>query len=173
MIMKTSLKVTSIFVLALFVFSCSNKDKKPPVDLSKAKVKAKEVILPYQELGGVKTIPVKLNGVSMDMIFDTGCSGMSLSLNELQTMAKNGKISNTDVIGTTASTIADGSIVEQGLINLKEVQIGGEDGIVLNNVEAAVALNQQAPVLLGNGVLDEVASVEVDNVNKKIKFKRR
>ena len=88
-------------------------------------------------------------------------------------MAKNGKISNTDVIGTTASTIADGSIVEQGLINLKEVQIGGEDGIVLNNVEAAVALNQQAPVLLGNGVLDEVASVEVDNVNKKIKFKRR
>jgi len=172
--MKSVLKIASVLLFSMFVCACGNKDKKPPVDLSKAKINlAKEVVLPYQELGGVKTIPVKLNGVSMDMIFDTGCSGMSLSLNELQTMAKNGKISNTDVIGTTASTIADGTIVEQGLINLREVQIGGEDGIILYNVEAAVALNQQAPILLGNGVLDEVASVEVDNVNKKIKFKRR
>ena len=157
------------------ICSCDNKQKKPPVDLKeKEKVELNsEVEVPYTELGGVKTIPVKLNGVSMDMIFDTGCSGMSISLNELLTMQKNGKFSESDVVGISASTIADGSVVETGVINLSEVEIGGKDGIKIHNVQASVALNQVAPILLGNGVIDAVASVEVDNINKTIKFKRR
>jgi len=172
--MKANILCIIISLVLSFCASCSNKPDKPPVDLSKAKIDVKsDVEVPYSELGGVKTIPVKLNGVSMDMIFDTGCSGISLSLNELQTMAKNNKISDSDVMGVSYSTIADGSIVQNGLINLREVEIGGQDGIVLHNIEASVALNQIAPILLGNGVLDEVASVEVDNINKNIKFKRR
>ena len=43
---------------------------------------------------------------------------------------------------------------------------------MLHNVEATVALNQNAPILLGNDVLDELASVKVDNVNKTINFTR-
>lgn len=108
----------------------------------------------------------------MSMIYDTGCSGVHLSLNELQTLFKNGKFSEDDIIGSNYSQIADGSIVENGLINLREVEIGGEDGLVLHNVEATVALNQNAPILLGNDVLDELASVKVDNVNKTINFTR-
>ncbi|MBR5688012.1 MAG: retroviral-like aspartic protease family protein [Prevotella sp.] len=172
--MKISKTLSVVLFSTIVIFSTCTKDKKPPVDLSKAKVSMnKDVVLPYQEVGNLKTIPVRLNGVNLDMIFDTGCSGMSMSLNELQTLAKNGKITESDVLGTTYSTIADGSIVEQGLINLREVQIGGEDGIFLKNVEASVVLNQQAPILLGNGVLDEAASVEVDNVKKTITFRRR
>lgn len=161
--------------LLILAFSCTSKDKKPPVNLKdKEKVEVNnDVEIPYTELAGVKTIPVKLNGVSMDMIFDTGCSGMSISLNELLTMQKNGKFSESDVVGISASTIADGSVVKTGLINLCEVEIGGKDGIKLHNIQASVSLNQVAPILLGNGVLDAVASVEVDNVNKTIKFKRR
>ena len=165
----------SIMFLGSTMISCGNKQKKPPVDLKeKEKVElTSEVEVPYTELGGVKTIPVKLNGVSMDMIFDTGCSGMSISLNELLTMQKNGKFSENDVVGISASTIADGSVVNTGVINLNEVEIGGKDGIKIHNVQASVALNQVAPILLGNGVIDAVASVEVDNINKTIKFKRR
>ena len=162
--------------LGSIMISCGNKQKKPPVDLKDKKEKiefSSEVEVPYTELGGVKTIPVKLNGVSMDMIFDTGCSGMSISLNELLTMQKNGKFSENDVVGISASTIADGSVVNTGVINLNEVEIGGRDGIIIHNVQASVALNQVAPILLGNGVIDAVASVEVDNINKTIKFKRR
>ncbi|MCS2420369.1 retroviral-like aspartic protease family protein [Bacteroides fragilis] len=131
-----------------------------------------DISIPYTELNGVKTIPVKLNGITMSMIYDTGCSGVHLSLNELQTLFKNGKFSEDDIIGSNYSQIADGSIVENGLINLREVEIGGEDGLVLHNVEATVALNQNAPILLGNDVLDELASVKVDNVNKTINFTR-
>lgn len=169
------------FTLILFatigaiMLSCDKKQKKPPVDLKeKERIElTNEVEVPYTEMDGVKTIPVKLNGVSMDMIFDTGCSGMSISLNELLTMQKNGKFSDNDVVGISASTIADGSVVNTGIINLNEVEIGGKDGIKIHNVQASVALNQVAPILLGNGVIDAVASVEVDNIKKTIKFKRR
>lgn len=170
---KLTIALLSVVMLGALFSSCDNKQKKPPVDLKEQVELNGEVSVPYSELGGVKTIPVKLNGVSMDMIFDTGCSGMSISLNELLTMQKNGKFSESDVVGITEATIADGSVVEKGLINLHEVEIGGKDGIILHNVQASVALNQIAPILLGNGVIDAVASVEVDNINKTIKFKRR
>ncbi|MDE5980851.1 MAG: retroviral-like aspartic protease family protein, partial [Bacteroidaceae bacterium] len=122
----------------------------------------------------VKVIPVKLNGVTLNMIYDTGCSGIHLSLNELQTLCKNGKLSQEDVLGVEYSSIADGSIVENGSINIKEIKIGdGDDCLVLHNKKATVALNQIAPILLGNEVLDELASVEVDNVNKEINFYKK
>ena len=121
-------------------------------------------------MGGVKVIPVKINGITMNMIYDTGCSGLHLSLNEVQTLAKNGKLEAGDILDADYSRIADGSIVENGAINIKEIEIGGKEGLILRNIRASVALNQEAPILLGNTVLDELASVEVDNVAKTINF---
>jgi predicted aspartyl protease len=162
----------SIFTIVLaFCTSCNSSQKKPPVDLSNLKQK-RDICIPYTEVKGVKSIPVKLNGITMNMIYDTGCSGVHLSLNELQTLYKNGKFNETDITGTSMSQIADGSVVQNGLINIREIEIGGKDGIVLSNIEASVSLNQEAPILLGNGVLDKIAAIEVDNVKKTINFKR-
>lgn len=159
---------------AISFFSCKSKEAQPPVDLSRRGVESvREIEVPYSTMGGVKTIPVKLNGVSMDMIFDTGCSGVSISLHELQTLYKNGKIGTADFIGTTYAQIADGSVVEEARVRLQEIVIGGENGIKIPNIKASVVLNQSAPILLGNDVLDEVSSFEVDNVRKVIKFKRK
>lgn len=155
--------------------SCKGKSEKPPFDIKvNAPQAGKVVSVPYEELGGVKTIPVKINGVSMDMIYDTGCSGIQISLHELQTLLKNGKISQDDVLGMDYAQIADGTVVENGRIRLRSVTISGEGGSVeLHDLEASVALNLEAPVLLGNTVADELASVEVDNVKKAIKFHKR
>lgn len=154
------------------VCSCKQKSEKPPYQLENNNKPS--ISISYEEMGGVKVIPVKLNGVTLNMIYDTGCSGIHLSLNELQTLCKNGKFSQDDVLGVEYASIADGSIVENGSINIKEIKIGdGDDCIVLHNKKATVALNQVAPILLGNEVLDELASVEVDNVNKKINFYKK
>ena len=84
------------------------------------------------------------------------------------------KRADEDVLGVSYSCIADGSIVQNGTINIKEICIGsGENEIVLHNKTATVALNQIAPILLGNEVLDELASVEVDNVSKTINFYKK
>lgn len=158
--------------VVLSVGSCKQKNDKPPYQLENNNKPS--ISISYEEMGGVKVIPVKLNGVTLNMIYDTGCSGIHLSLNELQTLYKNGKFSQDDVIGVEYASIADGSIVENGSINIKEIKIGdGDDCIVLHNKKATVALNQVAPILLGNEVLDELASVEVDNVNKRINFYKK
>lgn len=160
-----------VILSILCMASCSNKDTKPPYDLGNTSRAC--ISIPYEEMGGVKIIPVKLNGVTMSMIYDTGCSGISLSLNELQTLYKNGKFDESDIIGVRSSQIADGSIVTNGAINIRKIEIGEGDGIVLENVEASVKLSQDAPILLGNSVLDELASVEVDNLEKTINFYKK
>lgn len=165
--MYKQLSLICLILAALFVTSCKQKPTTPPYNLDK---KTRKISIPYEEFGGVKTIPVKLNGITMNMIYDTGCSGISLSLNEVQTLAKNGKLDASDILDSDYSTIADGSIVEDGAINIREIEIGGKDGIKVQNKRASVKLNQIAPILLGNSVLDELASVEVDNVNKTINF---
>lgn len=160
------------FGVAFTMTSCKQNNDKPPYQLNIPKKPS--ISISYEEMGGIKVIPVKLNGVTMNMIYDTGCSGIHLSLNELQTLYKNGKFSQEDVLGVEYSSIADGSIVENGSINIKEIKIGdGDDCIVLHDKTATVAPNQIAPILLGNEVLDELASVEVDNVNKKINFYKK
>lgn len=163
-----------VFAIVTFISlsSCEKKPSKPPYNLDQPTKAC--ISISYEEFGGVKAIPVKLNGVTMNMIYDTGCSGLHISLNELQTLAKNGKVSQDDVLGVSYSTIADGSIVQNGLINIKQIEIGsGDEMIKLENVQASVALNQDAPILLGNAVLDELASVEVDNVEKTINFYKK
>ena len=161
--------VTTISVISLS--SCGKQNRTPPVDLSKIN-DAKEVRIPFTEKGGVKVIPVKLNGLEVDMVYDSGCSGMQLSSLEIASLYKNGKFTEGDVRGAALSQIADGSIVKNVVINIREVEIGGANGLVLKNVEATMAENPEAPVMIGNSVFDKVASVEVDNIRKCIVFKR-
>lgn len=170
-------KYLHLFLTALcaVLISCGNtQPKQAPVKLpSQGGQRSSRSIerVPYTERGNVKVIPVKLNGVSMDMIFDTGCSGVHISLHELKTLWKNGQFSEADIVGSSSAQIADGSIVENGVIILHTVAI--TDRLVLKEVEATVALNQEAPLLLGNNVLDEYASIEIDNVNKTINFRQK
>ncbi|MBR3442091.1 MAG: retroviral-like aspartic protease family protein [Bacteroidaceae bacterium] len=166
--MKTTLKLMVLALLSAPLFlACKKSEKKPPVDLNKTS----QLEIPYQEVNGVKMIPVRLNGMSVDMIFDTGSSGMSISLHELQKMQQNGQFKAGDIRGVTAASIADGSVVQTAVVNLREVEIGGANGLILKNVKAHVMVNDNAPLLLGNeGVLDEMATVEIDNIKKTIKF---
>ncbi len=169
------------YIFLLCAISCSSgtgskNSNSAPIKLPSqggARSNRSDIRIPFEERGNVKIITVKLNGMSMDMIFDTGASGVHLSLHELQTLAKNGQFSDADCIGTSLSQIADGSIVENGLIILRSVMIGGENGIEVTDVEATVALNQDAPLLLGNNVLDEFASYTIDNESKNIIFKKK
>ena len=106
------------------------------------------------------------------MIFDTGCSQTLISLLEAQMLAKRGLLTERDYLGTSKSAIADGSIVEDMVFKLKTLELtDGERVIKCDNVVVQVSNNVAAPVLLGNEVLDRVASYTIDNDAKVIKFK--
>lgn len=127
------------------------------------------VSIPYTEKGGVKYLDVSVNGFGFKMIFDTGCSGALISVAEARYLYDKGYLTKDDILGVTNSRIADGSIVENMVINLKEVIVGGK--ILCEDVQATVSANTNAPLLLGNEVLNRVASYSVDNENKTIDFK--
>lgn len=173
------MRVIENYLIVLIVFllcSCGGRNSKTPnipyVDYSSENILDEETInVPFVEQNGVKYVSAKINGVSIDMIFDTGCSQTLISLLEAQMLAKRGLLTEDDYQGTTKSAIADGTIVEDMVFNLRTLElIAGDRSIICNNVLAQVSSNIQAPVLLGNGVLDRTASYTIDNEKKVIKF---
>lgn len=129
-----------------------------------------EVIVPFTEKGGVKYLDVTVNReFTVKMILDSGCSSTLISIAEARFLYEKGGLTQDDILGTTQSQIADGTIVENMVINLRELVIGGQ--IVCSDVTAVVSSNTQAPLLLGNEVLDRAPSYSVDNQNKVIKFR--
>lgn len=123
-------------------------------------------VIPYTEECGVKIVNVRVNGIPMDMIFDTGCSGTLISLAEAKYLVDKGLLDEDDFLGTESSVIADGSVVENMTVLLRRVEVGGE--IYCDDVVATVSPNVGAPLLMGNEILDRVKSFTVDNVAKNI-----
>jgi clan AA aspartic protease (TIGR02281 family) len=107
---------------------------------------------------GVKYIPCEVNGVALDFIFDSGASNVSLSLTEALFLIKNDKISNYDILGYSKAKLANGELVENTDIILREIKIGN---IVLEDVRASVVNNLDAPLLLGQSVISRLGKVVI------------
>lgn len=171
--------VLLIFALVMFV-SCAEKRKKPvfygydTTDTQQevadyASTSGGDIPVHFEEHGGVKYVDVKVNGVGLQMIFDTGCSGTLISIAEARYLYNKGLLTESDVLGTVNSQIADGSIVENLMVILREVIV--DDKIICENVKATVSSNIEAPLLLGNEILDRASSYTIDNTDKIIHFK--
>ena len=172
------------FCLALLLIGCKNKEKYAPPyfetsnasieqdgNSSESELSSGDIVaVPFIESNGVKYIEVELNRTfTVRMILDSGCSGALISVAEAQHLYSKGVLTDEDFVGKSKSMIADGSVVENMVVNLREVIIGGK--IICPNVQATVSSNAQVPLLLGNEILNRTASYTVDNQNKTINFK--
>jgi len=117
--------------------------------------------------GGVYLVPIIVNGLNLDFIFDTGASSISLSMAEAMVMVKQGKITEEDVIGQAQFSDANGDISVGTIVLLRTVQIGD---IILENVEASIVDNIQAPLLLGQSALAKFGKVTIDYNKNTIEF---
>ena len=118
--------------------------------------------------GGTFEIPCSVNGLSLNMLFDTGASDVTISSVEANFMLKNNYLSKDDVKGKNYYQIANGDLVEGTIITLREVMVGDA---VLKNVEASVVKSQKAPLLLGQSVMERFGTITIDNINSKIIIK--
>ena len=127
------------------------------------------IAIPYTEMyGNTIMLPVKINGVGLDMIFDTGASSTCITVAEAQYLYDKGRLSEEDILDVQAYQTADGNIRVGLRIVLREVAIG--ESILLNDVEALVVEDQLAPLLLGQSVLKNFKEVSVDRKNRVVKF---
>ena len=117
-----------------------------------------QVTIQMQEENGVYKIPCEVNGLRMNFIFDTGASNVCISLREAKFMLENDYISYNDILGTSRAQIADGSIVENTRIILREIKVAN---ITLRNVEALVTHNFGAPLLLGQSAIQKLGTIQI------------
>ena len=118
--------------------------------------------------GGTFEIPCDINGLPLQMIFDTGASDVTISSVEANFMFKNGYLSEKDIKGKKYYQIANGQISEGTTITLREVKIGDA---VLHNVDASVVKSQKAPLLLGQSAMERFGTITIDNQNNKLIIK--
>ena len=115
--------------------------------------------------GGTFEIPCDINGLPLQMIFDTGASDVTISSVEANFMFKNGYLAEKDVKGKRYYQIANGQLSEGTVITLREVKIGDA---VLHNVDASVVKSQKAPLLFGQSAMERFGTITIDNQNNKL-----
>ena len=119
------------------------------------------------EDNGVYKIPIEINGSNMNFIFDTGASDITISSTEAMFLYKQGTLREEDILGKQQYQIADGSISEGTIINLRTVKIGNK---TLENVRASIVHNNQAPLLFGQSALAKFGKVSIDYRKNEITF---
>lgn len=132
--------------------------------------KERVVEIPFTKANGVTKVDCTINNLPLNFIFDTGASDVTISQVEANFMFKNGYLSNKDVIGKQRYQTADGSISVGTTIILKEIQFAG---VTLNDVRASVVKSQNAPLLLGQTVLQRLGKIEIDNAKRVLKITTR
>lgn len=120
-----------------------------------------------RKVNGVYLVPIKVNGLDLEFIFDTGASIISLSSAEAVVMFRQGQITEDDIVGESQFQDATGGISVGTIVKLRTIEIGG---IVLHDVEASVVDNIQAPLLLGQTALSKFGKVTIDYDNNTIEF---
>lgn len=125
-------------------------------------------VLQMEVENGVRYIWVEINGIRLRFIFDTGASSICISPAEATVLYRQGTLRKEDVLDIEYFQDATGRISEGTKINLREVKIGN---MILQNVKATVVDNINAPLLLGQTVLERFGRIEIDNENKEIIFK--
>ena len=120
---------------------------------------AQQKIPMHQEESGIYTIPCEVNGLKLRFVFDTGASDVHLSLLDAAFMLKNGYLSKDDFLGKDSYTMADGSISDNAVVNLKEIRIGN---LRIKDVRASISSKINASLLLGQSAIQKIGKYTID-----------
>jgi aspartyl protease family protein len=125
-------------------------------------------VVKMETQNGVKYVWIEINGIRLRFIFDTGASSICISISEATVLYRQGTLTKDDILYKEYFQDATGKISEGTKINLRTVKIGN---LILRNIQATVIDNVDAPLLLGQSVLENFGNIEIDNKNGLIIFK--
>ena len=116
-------------------------------------------VIQMQKENGVFKISCSVNGAKMKMIFDTGASAVSLSESMANFLYDNDYISKEDILGSGKTQTADGTIHNNVIISIKDIEISG---LHLKDVKAIVLSSQNAPLLLGQTAIQKLGHISLN-----------
>ena len=179
--LETIWTMSIVITISLVTFSCAHKSGKhgQNVDRSRMSTQTNSKVdrverkvgghtkVSMRKEGGVYLVPITVNGLNLDFIFDTGASSICLSAAEAMVMLRQGQITKDDIVGQQQFQDATGGVSVGTIVLLHTVQIGE---ITLENVEANIVDNIQAPLLLGQTALAKFGKVTIDYNHSTIEF---
>ncbi|RZL50601.1 MAG: hypothetical protein EOP00_03540 [Pedobacter sp.] len=127
-----------------------------------------ENVLRMENQNGVKYVWIEINGIRLRFIFDTGASDICISPAEASVLYRQGTLRKEDILDEEYFQDATGTISQGTKVNLRNVKIGNK---ILENIKATVIDNINAPLLLGQSVLENFGKIEIDNYKGEITFK--
>ena len=167
-----------LLIVSILFFSCGHKsgrkDKQKfsnrinisqPIDKSDA-FKGKTIVK-MENNNGVKYVWIEINGLKLNFIFDTGASSICISSAEATVLYRQGTLQKEDILDIQYFKDATGKVSAGTRINLRTVKIGDR---ILQNIEATVIDNNEAPLLLGQSALEKFGKISIDNNNSVIIF---
>lgn len=162
--MKISYTILAIALTLIFT-SCSRSGRRGLVKHDQDRPMRGKTVVKMEKKNGVYQVPAEINGTKMYFIFDTGAGMVSISGTEVIFLYKQGTLTDDDILGTANFSDANGDISEGTVINLKTVKIGNR---TLENIQASVVHNMEAPLLLGQSVLERFGKISIDNKRGEI-----
>ncbi len=103
----------------------------------------------------------------MKFIFTQGHLISTISETEAMFLYKQGTLQQEDILGKQQYQIADGSISEGTIINLKTVKIGAK---ILKTLKPLCSTTIRRQLLLGQSALAQFGKVSIDYNNNEISF---
>jgi aspartyl protease family protein len=167
-----------LLITSMLFFSCVHKSGRKhkqnlsiqnnisqPID-KKENFKSKTIVK-MENNNGLKYVWIEINGLKLKFILDTGASSIGISSAEAAVLYKQGTLQKEDILDVQYFQDATGKVSAGTRINLRTVKIGDR---VLQNIEAIVIDNIEAPLLLGQSVLEKFGKISIDNQNNVIIF---
>lgn len=163
-------------MLVLPMFSCVKRRRDTPISQTETSASNErrqprasrgKTVIQMKKVGGVYHIPCKINDTEMEFVFDTGASDITISLTEAKFLYKQGKLAEDDFRNKQMYQTADGSIHEGMVVILRTVEIGNRE---LQNVQASIMDNEDAPLLLGQSALAAFGKISIDYNRNEIIF---
>jgi aspartyl protease family protein len=137
----------------------SRREKRPTL--------SKKTVVKMENNNGVKYVWIEINGLKLKFIFDTGASNICISSAEATVLYRQGTLQKEDILDVQYFQDATGKVSSGTRINLRTVKIGGR---ILENIEATVIDNNEAPLLLGQSALEKFGKISIDNNRNEIIF---
>ena len=134
----------------------------PPMSSPVARGAAAEpAMVAMEKNGGVYVVPARLNDViTLPALVDSGAADVSLPPDVVSTLIRSGTITEQDFLGQQTYTLADGSKIPSPKFRIKSIMVGNR---TIYNVDAALAPNVEASILLGQSFLGRLQSWSIDN----------
>lgn len=150
-----------------------NRDTDDPFAVSDKKVvtvtnsnTSKSNLVKLNENNGVYTLSVKFGTITKIFVLDSGASEITISNTLENELIKNGIIKKEDYLPDALYKIADGSIINQRRVVIKNLSVGEFN---LKNISASIG-NENTPLLLGRNFLGIFKTWSIDNQKKLLEL---